>query len=118
MRRRASLRTALPFGMVEQDHGSRRAPAGGTLLPTTRRVAVFAPTSPERAVGRGSEAQRNEVATPDSWDWSAPGGSLGCVDADAPQISHQAPTVELHPTCVDHPLPRPISPCLTTPTTP
>ena len=25
----------------------------GTLLPTTRRVAVFAPTSPERAVGRG-----------------------------------------------------------------
>jgi hypothetical protein len=51
--RNASLRTALPFGMVEQDHRSGRAPAGGTLLPTTRRPAAGAPTSPERAVGRG-----------------------------------------------------------------
>jgi site-specific DNA recombinase len=51
--RDASLRTALPFGMVEQDPGSWRAPAGGTLLPTTRRPAAGASTSPERAVGRG-----------------------------------------------------------------
>jgi Transposase len=51
--RDASLRTALPFGMVEQDHRSWRAPAGGTLLPTTRRCAAGAPTSPKRAVGRG-----------------------------------------------------------------
>src|SRR6266478_4772953 len=117
LRRDASLRTALPFGMVEQDHGSRRAPAGGTLLPTTRRVAVFAPTSPERAVGRGSEAQRNEVATPDSWDWSAPGGSLGCVDADTPQIPHQAATVELQRACVGDPRQRAILHCRRTATT-
>ena len=117
LRRDASLRTALPFGMVEQDHGSRRAPAGGTLLPTTRRVAVFAPTSPERAVGRGSETQRNEVATPDSWDWSAPGGSLGCVDADAPPIPHQAATVELQRASVGDPRQRAILHCRRTDTT-
>jgi transposase len=46
--RDASLRTALPFGMVEQDQRSWRAPAGGTLLPTTRRPAAGAPTSPEQ----------------------------------------------------------------------
>src|SRR5713101_3055672 len=34
--RDASLRTALPFGMARQDSRSRRAPAGGVLLPTTR----------------------------------------------------------------------------------
>jgi hypothetical protein len=51
--RDASLRTAFPFGMVEQDHRSWRAPASGTLLPTTGRSAAGAPTSPERAVGRG-----------------------------------------------------------------
>ena len=39
--RDASLRTAPPFGMVEQDHGSRRAPAGRALLPTTRRAAAL-----------------------------------------------------------------------------
>src|SRR6266705_4663058 len=42
--RDASLRTALPFGMLEQDQGSWRAPAGRTLLPTTRRPAAGAPT--------------------------------------------------------------------------
>ena len=93
--RDASLRTALPFGMVEQDQGSWRAPAGRTLLPTTRRSAACAPTSPERAVGRGEEAPCDEVATADSWYWSASGGSLGGVDADASSVSHQAATVEL-----------------------
>jgi hypothetical protein len=33
--RDASLRTALPFGMVEQDHRSWRAPAGGTTNNST-----------------------------------------------------------------------------------
>src|ERR1700720_1882795 len=50
--RDASLRTTLPFGMVEQDQRSWRAPADGTLLPTTRRSAAGAPISPKRAVGR------------------------------------------------------------------
>src|SRR5580704_16936025 len=44
--------------------------------------------------------QRNEVATPDSWYWFASGGSLGGVDADAPPLPHQAPTVDLQRTCV------------------
>src|SRR5205814_3763523 len=88
--RDASLRTALSFGMARQDSRSRRAPAGRTLLPTTRRPAAGAPTSPERTVGRGQEAPCDEVATPDSWYWSASGGSLGGVDADASSVSHQA----------------------------
>ena len=37
----ASLCTAPPFGMVEQDHGSRRAPSSRALLPTTRRAAAL-----------------------------------------------------------------------------
>jgi len=41
------------------------------------------------------EAPCHEVATPDSWYWSASGGSLGGVDADASSVSHQAATVEL-----------------------
>src|SRR3989440_12129733 len=81
--------------MVEQDQGSWRAPAGRTLLPTNRRPAAGAPTSPERAVGRGEEAPCDEVATADSWYWSASGGSLGGGDADASSVSHQAATVEL-----------------------
>src|SRR6266550_10079 len=93
--RDASLRTALSFGMARQDSRSRRAPAGRTLLPTTRRPAAGAPTSPERTVGRGEEAPCDEVATADSWYWSASGGSLGGVDADASSVSHQAATVEL-----------------------
>src|SRR5258707_11447154 len=93
--RDASLRTAFPFGMVEQDHRSWRAPASGALLPTTRRPAAGAPTSPERTVGRGEEAPCYEVTTPDSWYWSASRGSLGGVDADASSVSHQTATVEL-----------------------
>src|SRR5712692_546084 len=93
--RDASLRTALSFGMARQDPRSRRAPAGRTLLPTTRRPAAGAPTSPERTVGRGEEAPCDEVATPDSWYWSASRGSLGGVDADTSSVSHQAATVDL-----------------------
>ena len=51
--RNASLRIPLPFGMVEQDHRRRDAPASGTLRPAIRRATVFAPSSAERAVGRG-----------------------------------------------------------------
>ncbi len=93
--RDASLRTALPFGMARQDSRSRRAPASRTLLPTTRRPATGAPTSPERAAGRGAEAPCDEVATPDSWYWSASSGSLGCRDADASSVPHQAATMDL-----------------------
>src|SRR5713226_4245759 len=77
--RDASLRTALSFGMARQDPRSRRAPAGRTLLPTTRRLAAGAPTSPERAVGRGEEAPCDEVATADSWYWSASAAHLVAV---------------------------------------
>jgi hypothetical protein len=41
----------------------------------------------------------NEVATPDSY-WFASGGSPGGVDADAPPLPHQAPTVDLQRACV------------------
>ena len=37
----------------------------------------------------------DEVATPDSWYWSASSGSLGGVDADASSVPHQAATVDL-----------------------
>ena len=91
----ASLCTAPSRRMASENYRSRRAPASGTLLRTTRRAAVLAQTSQERtAVGR-TEAQRNEVATPDSWYWSAAGDSIGCADADASSVPHQAATVEL-----------------------
>src|SRR4029077_18160765 len=41
--RHASLCTVPPFGRVEQDHGSWRAPSRRALLPTTGRVAELAP---------------------------------------------------------------------------
>src|SRR6267378_8100873 len=41
--RDASLCTAPPFGMVEQNHGSWRAPSRRALLPTTRRATDLAP---------------------------------------------------------------------------
>src|ERR1017187_10664490 len=81
--------------MARQDSRSRRAPAGRTLLPTTRRPATGAQTSPERTVGRGEEAPCDEVATPDSWYWPASSGSLGGVDADASSVPHQAASVDL-----------------------
>ncbi len=80
---------------ARQDSRSRRAPAGRTLLPTTRRPAAGAPTSPERTVSRGEEAPCNEVATPDSWYWSASSGALGGRDPDTSSVPHQAATVDL-----------------------
>jgi hypothetical protein len=41
------------------------------------------------------QARSNEVATPDSWYWSASSGSLGCRNADASSVPHQAATVDL-----------------------
>jgi len=93
--RDASLRTAPSRRMASKNYRSRRAPASGTLLRTTRRAAVLAQTSQERTAVRRTEAQRNEVATPDSWYWSASGDSIGCADADASSVPHQAATVEL-----------------------
>ena len=49
----------------------------------------------ERAAGRRTEEQRNEVAPSDSWHWSAAGGSIGRVDADGSSVPHQAATVDL-----------------------
>ena len=46
-------------------------------------------------LSEGRKPQRNEVATPDSWYWSAAGDSIGCADADASSVPHQAATVEL-----------------------
>jgi hypothetical protein len=44
-------------------------------------VGTFPISVPARA-GRGEAAPWDEVATPDSWHWSASGCSLGGVDAD------------------------------------
>src|SRR6266513_384776 len=41
--RHTSLCNVPPFGMVEQDHGSWRAPSRRALLPTTGRAADLAP---------------------------------------------------------------------------
>ena len=56
--RDASLCTAPSRRMASENYRSRRAPASGTLLRTTRRVAVLAPTSPERAV---AEARKHSA---------------------------------------------------------
>ena len=75
---------------------TKPACAGGqNFLPTTRRAAGCAPGSAAGTVGREPETQCDETATPDSLYRSAAGGSIGCVDADAPQIPHQAATVDL-----------------------
>ena len=78
-----------------QDHRSRRASPGGDLLPAVGRIAVVARASTTRSVGRRPETQRDEIAAPDSFDWTDSGRSAHCSDADAASFSHQAATVGL-----------------------
>ncbi len=44
---------------------------------------------------RARKHSATKLATPDSLYRSAAGGSIGCVDADAPPLPHQAATVDL-----------------------
>src|SRR5580698_5871626 len=81
--------------MARQDHRSRRASPGRDLLPATGRVAVVTRASTTRSVGRRPETPRNEIAAPDSFDWTHSGGFVDCSDADAASFSHQAATVGL-----------------------
>ena len=48
-----------------------------------------------RSVGGEQEAQRDEIAAPDSFDRSDSGGSADCSDSDAASFSHQAATLGL-----------------------
>src|SRR4029077_16622450 len=64
-------------------------------LPAVGRIAVVARASTTRSVGRRPKTQRDEVAAPDSFDWTDSGGSAHCSDADAASFSHQAATVGL-----------------------
>ncbi len=74
---------------------AQRAPAGRTG-PTTRcRCSWCASKRGKSVLAEARSTVRHEVATPDSWYWSASGGSLGCVDADASSLSHPAATVDL-----------------------
>src|SRR5579862_8827007 len=81
--------------MARQDQRSRRASPGGDLLPAVGRIAVVARASTTRSVGRRPEPQRDEIAAPDSCDWTDSGRSAHCSDADAASFSHQAATVGL-----------------------
>lgn len=51
----------------------------GVLLPAVRRVADAAPRRAPRALGRGWETQRDEIATPDPVHRPDPGGSGGSL---------------------------------------
>src|SRR5271169_5483027 len=81
--------------MARQDQPSRRASPGGDLLPAVGRIAVVARASTTRFVGRRPETQRDEIAAPDSFDWTDSGRFVDCSDADAASFSHQAATVGL-----------------------
>src|SRR5450759_4408966 len=81
--------------MARQDHRSRRASPGGDLLPAVGRIAVVARASTTRSVGGRPKTQRDELAAPDSFDWTDSGGSADCSDADAASFSHQEATVGL-----------------------
>src|SRR5271169_107128 len=81
--------------MARENHRSQCAPAGGTLLPATRRAGVLTPTSQERAAGRRPEARGHEVASPDSLHRPHSVGSVGCTFTDTASVPHQAATVEL-----------------------
>src|SRR5580700_386735 len=81
--------------MARQDHRSRRASPCGDLLPAVGRLAVVARASTTRSVGGRPETQRDEIAAPDSFDWTHSSRSVDCSDADAASISHQAATVGL-----------------------
>src|ERR1019366_3645157 len=73
--------------MAGQDHRSRRASAGGDLLPATGCVAVVAPASTTRSVGREWETLCDEIAAPDSLHWPDSSGAADRVDPDTPSRS-------------------------------
>src|ERR1700674_4261560 len=81
--------------MARQDHRSRCTSPGGDLLPAVGRIAVVARASATRPVGGEPQTPRDELAAPDSFDWTDSGGSAHCSDADAASFSHQATTVGL-----------------------
>ena len=93
--RSASLRTAPSLGVVKQDRGSRRAPAGRVLLPTARCSASFAPSRAARSVGREPKTWRYEIAAPDSLHRSDSGRSVDRAHPDPLPVPHQAATVDL-----------------------
>src|ERR1700719_4194279 len=85
----------LSLGMARQNHRSRRASPGGDLLPAVGRIAVVARASTARSVGRRPETQRNEIAAPDSFDWTHSGCFAHCSDADAASVPNETATVGL-----------------------
>src|ERR1700690_3217409 len=70
-------------------------PPGGFLLWATRRIAGFSSASPTQFVGGEQEAQRDEFAAPDSFDWSDPSSSAGRSHSDPASLPHQAATLGL-----------------------
>src|SRR5216684_5512681 len=91
----ARVRATRSLGMARQDQRTRRASPSGDLLPAVGRLAVVARASTTRSVGRRPETQRDEIAAPDSFDWTDSGRVVDCSDADAASFSHQATTVGL-----------------------
>ena len=95
LRRSASLCTAASRRVVEQDRGSRRAPAGRVLLPTARCSASFALSRAAGSVGREPETERDKITAPDSFDRPDPICSADRADPDSASFPHQAATVDL-----------------------
>src|SRR5712675_2454846 len=91
----ASLRTAPSRGVVKQDRGSRRAPAGRVLLPTARCSGSLAPSRAARSVGREPKTCCHEIAAPDSLHRSDPGRSVDRADPDPSSVPQQAATMDL-----------------------
>ena len=95
LRRDIRLCAASSFGMVEQDYRSGRTPSSRAFLPTTRRVAGFAPGSATGSIGREPETWSNEIALPGSLHRSDSGCSVDRAHPDTLPVPHQAATVEL-----------------------
>lgn len=87
---------AVPSGRVaREDPGTRSAPAGRVLLPTTRCAARVAPGSAKRPACGQQRNKALETALWDSRDRPHPGGVFAGHPADSASFSHQAAAVEL-----------------------
>ena len=76
------------LGKIAEAGVRRRAEA-------VRCVGYFAPASTAGSVDRESQAQRDEVAAPDSFDRTDSGGSADRSDSNAPSLWHQTATLGL-----------------------
>ena len=95
LRWRLGLCAASSSGMVEQDHGTRRSPAGRVVLSAVGWAAEVTTGSTARFVGGEPQAWRDEPAPGDSLYRCDSGRSADRADPDAAPVSHQEATVDV-----------------------